>query len=202
MSHDANAHVIVQEDVFTPDGRTLLLKAGQRISSDLLHKLLKFGSPVSNFDFASEMLEGSAQGQTPVPLRGREGLGDPTVLVYEPNHNHHKRLVECLKLCGLKPNRLTTIHTPAMADYALNKYDPEVMIVDAGIFGSMPTVADIEKLTRCCKKLIVLTEFNNLPDTRQNIFARGWQRLADATGVHLIEKPINRQQLRSLLASA
>lgn len=200
--------LVSKNDIYGQPGSeqesVLLLKEGHKLPAEVLPRLIELGIDPTQFDLADKPLPSSKatqQGSIPgitKPAR-RSIRASQRVVVAEPTHKDIERLTHCLVICGFNLGMIHPVRSENNVEWALNKYQPDIAIVDYTLGGSDNGLEKILAIAahppEGLEKIILTLTLGS--DTRE--VEPGIAKICADHNIDVLLKPVNRFALNKIL---
>jgi hypothetical protein len=215
--------LVTREDIYRPasganreTGPVLLLKKGHALEPEDLPRYIKNGARPSQFQlqYADETHEQAMhppefQRRIPEPAMANPILDPDTlvrmararkrVLVLEPDPKSMKRLIDCFFVCGFNLERIHPVRATGHLDWALEKYQPDILVIDYHLQrGGETGLSILESLHSSTANERMILTIGPRPNLSE-FEAKRIERLCDESEIAVLPKPINRFMLSHVL---
>jgi hypothetical protein len=220
--------LVSKEDIYRENkGMTpiLLLRKGLEVSPDELPRLIRNGARAHQFLFKPAESHEVATLPSPAslphqlkshrrhdlieelrptpPLAYQPLAADPLqkkrVLILEPDQKSLKRLIDCLFICGTSLDRIHTVRIQDHLAWALDKYQPQILIVDYALPNQktgLELLANFTALPGIEK--IIFTLAPDAPLTAAEI--ETLETFCPEKNIRILKKPVSRFTVSRILA--
>jgi hypothetical protein len=208
------AQLVCTEDIYVPGQDVLLLKAGQVVQAGQIATLLKYGISPKQFRFEGDIPEGLA---LPPHVLKSAHLDDPatidkaldtraflrnchkTIMVVDHDDRSLRRTIDNLLSCGVPLHKIHPIRVEAHLNWALEKYQPDLLMLDFAINGSWVYKHDLVQRVGSLHKAVNQVVLMVRDQSRSEGAREALNYLTQDMGIRVIYKPLHRAQLKPLL---
>lgn len=208
--------LVSKEDIYAREGRqmVLLLKKGREITVEQLPKFIKNGvNPTQFWLRRIEPIE-PAQGRrntsyetdpmrqapmTPITRTSRAVRKHQSVLILDTDAKSLRRTMDCLFRCGFTLSRIHPVRMPAHLGWALQKYQPDVLVIDYHLEGGHSALGLMQELGELPNPPEHVFLTLSLPEAASGEEQRMIQEAAARFDIRVLLKPLSRYTVHSVL---
>lgn len=188
--------LVTREDIYRE--QVLLVKKGYEVEMDDLPKLIKNGAKPSQFTLKMDPEEAQhvlGHGNPIVKLARSE----KRVLVLDPDQKSLKRTIDCFFVCGFSLPRIHPVRLASHLDWALRKYQPQVLVADYELLDGRDGLSLLSGLTLAdnVEHVILTLPARTFSSEEESLILE----LSQRKNIQVLKKPVSRFALHRLLAS-